>query len=498
LLRETGSPIDLDLAANYYERGEAFVEAAACWVELEHWGGAADCMRQAGDFAQAAVYWEQDEEWDEAIQDWRQGQRWDEVVRILLVLDRRIEAAQAWVEAEEYEKAGLLYAEIKDPALLEREIQCWEQIQRRDRLAPLYEQAGRFNQAAQAWESLDEPERAIDNWQQIESWHNMARLQEQLERYQEAIGNYRQPESDWGGIKRCARKSSPILWEVVVEACIQLDQYVEAAEGFIQLKQYSQAATYYDKANVHSKAGEQWEKAENYDKAKASWRRAQDWQAVLRVCKHQDTPETWIEAARMLETELRNPCEAAELFYQYEQKEDAYRCWGNCPRSSQIATAKESKGDWIIAADIWAACKQWESAGNVWIKAQKYCAAITAYEKAIQEDPPVYSPRPEELELPQRFRGGNIWTTVATAAGTIVVEAIAGPPGWIVGIIGGIAGVADVTLLYDERIKTYETRKQAIKDWDEHRIKQIKEHQNRLNSSIHNCYELCGCQRQCN
>lgn len=493
LLRQTGSELDLDLAANYYQRGEAFLQAAACWVQLKDWIGAAECFRQGEDFAAAADCWEQKELWEEALQDWRRVQRWEEMARILLGLGRKLEAAAVWEEGSEDEKAALLYEELGDPDALKGGIRCWEKLGRSERMAPLYEEVGDFRAAALLWEKLNQIERAIENWRQIESWHEIARLQELLGLYAAAIENYQKPSPDWTGIRRCAKLCNPVLWGWVAEACVQLEQYSEAAEAYVKLEDPLQAATYFDLAKLYSRAAEQWEKVGDLERARASWKNGREWLNVIRVCKQQNTSESWVEAARILEIELRDPGQAADIFYRYGQKESAFRCWKKDPYSKQMAKAKETEGNWILAADIWYACEQWENAGNAWMKAQNYCSAVTAYEKALNTPPIPKQPRPEALPDPKQIEGRNVFTTAVAGAAIAAAEIAAGPIGWGIGAYG----LYRATLGFKQRKEAYDKRQNEIQEWNQQCKEQIKKHEEKINSITANILTSCGCKTQC-
>ena len=468
-----------DLAARLYLRLGDPITAAQMWEEHDYSAEAAELYEEQGYIEDAVRCWEQAEDPLRAAHLLFNEQQWERAATDYEVAGDREQAAYCWTQVGHWVDAARCYRQAKKWECAAR---CWEkddqphealldwiEAGKLHHVARLHEALGHPEQAAPIWEELRDLNRAISNWSKVEDWYQVARLHEKQDNFAIAIQYYlRDEEQDWHAIKRCTENCTPVDWDDFAYACLQTEEHLQAGDAYLNAGKEYLAAHAYDVGGYPTKAAPLWEKLEEISKAKASWRKAEAWSELLRILEKDSSSASRLELADILEKHLEDPCRAAALYSRYDRPEDAARCAQQCGKKPD-PEAREVKGEWSAAGDLWFSIPDYEKAGNAWFEAHRYEDATIGYERALLQVE-LSDPCPEPLLHPQRIQRPN-WDSEFTSSGTpsfwgavgLGAAILADAP--MAALFGGVAAAYDATLGYRSRLELYEARQREIDQW---------------------------------
>jgi intraflagellar transport protein 172 len=269
------------IAAQFFEKGQAWDRAAAAWEQIGRWGEARRCWEQARQRGHAErcrvkegisrLTWAQrakDPGWGQTADYFERQKEWFSAARYWLLAGRADKAAKCGAKgrAQEHEnsqrftQAGEEWGRAGE---WERAAQCWEKVGQGGGTASAW------GNAARAWENADKWEKAAESWEKAEQWESAAEAWEIAHKWEKAI--------------QCWKKSTHKEKEFHLRCCnafLSEEKRLRAQEAR-QIGSELMAHLFEDEG-IWDAAARSWEEIYKWEEAARCWEKAEEWEKAAR------------------------------------------------------------------------------------------------------------------------------------------------------------------------------------------------------------------------
>jgi tetratricopeptide (TPR) repeat protein len=289
---------------------------------------------------------------------------------------------------------------------------------------------------------------------------------------------------------------------LIAAACEHLEDYIDAAKAHLQTGNKARAATCFDLNRQYTQAASLWEEVGELERAKASYIKVKDWQEVIRICQQQNTSSSWLEAAHLLEIQLKEFSTASDIYARYRQPIDAKRCFETYLTQVRPQWLQDKLSSLAATEKLFQECQTWEQIADELVKVNEKGIAKQFYQTILNDrlNRLAMPPCPKELPIPTRLTlpkldDHYIQKTIQKvgfwgAVGTGILAGISAPVAIGVAAIGAIAIGIRTSFEYEAKMEKHERRIQEIAQWETtHQaiVQKIRIYQGRLEGKIYAC-----------